>query len=259
VEVERGLYDLANDEGGDVLAESLAFGDEGEEILAGDVLLNDVDVGLAADGLLVLDYLGVGDDLHDFALVVEHGDGLLRQLLSAHVLERVGTPRFLVGAAVDDGEGAGAYDFVGVVEVVQRLSGVHAEQLQVVEHLLLQLEVDHELLVVLVPVRDLYSVPVLVLHLVHRQTLQEHHLEGKGAFLSRLGQDQHILHQHPVNRRHPPPYPDGALEGLLHLGEEVGLFSGGCPYICVEAGVVALEELAVALDPLCELGEGEAA
>lgn len=78
VEVDGGFDDLADDEGRNVLAEPFAFGHEGEQVLAGNVFLDDVDVRLAADGLLVLDDLGMRDHLHDFTLVVEHGDGILR-------------------------------------------------------------------------------------------------------------------------------------------------------------------------------------
>jgi hypothetical protein len=56
---------------------------------------------------------------------------------------------------------------VGAVEVVQRVSLIESEVLEVLQAFLLTLEVKVELLVVFISVIDLESVPVGVLDLVH--------------------------------------------------------------------------------------------
>lgn len=91
MQVDCGLYDLADDESGDVLRESLPLPHVIIQIVAVDILRDDVDMRLAADGLLVLHYLRMGDDLHDFALVVQCGDCLLSQFLCADVFQCEGT------------------------------------------------------------------------------------------------------------------------------------------------------------------------
>jgi hypothetical protein len=59
-------------------------------------------VRFAANGLLVFNYLGVGDDLHDFALVVEGCDGLTGEFLSGDIFEGEGLVGLLGSAAVDN-------------------------------------------------------------------------------------------------------------------------------------------------------------
>lgn len=104
VEVLRGLDDLADDEGADVLREPLAFADVLVQVIAVDVLCDDVDVRLAADRLLVLHDLRVRDYLHDLALVVYARDRLRSQLLSGDVLQRETPAGLLLCAPVHDRE-----------------------------------------------------------------------------------------------------------------------------------------------------------
>jgi hypothetical protein len=199
VQVKRGLNHLADDEGRNVLREAFPALDVLVKVVAVDILSDDVDVRLAADGLLVLDDLRVGDDLHDFALVVEGGDGLRGQLLSADVLQRERPPRLLRSAPVDDRELASPDHLVRTVEVVQRVALVESEALQVAVGLRLGLEVEDELGVVLVPVADLDAATVAVPHLLHLQPLQAHHPHWVPPLLVGVGQDQHVLHQHAVD------------------------------------------------------------
>lgn len=90
MQIDGGLDDLANDEGRDILRQSLPPLHVLVQIITVDILSDYVDVRLAADGLLVLDDLRMRDDLHDLALIIESSDGLTRQFLSADVLEGVG-------------------------------------------------------------------------------------------------------------------------------------------------------------------------
>ena len=90
MQIDGGLDDLANDEGRDVLRQSLPPLHVLVQIVAVYILGNYIDVRLAADGLLVLDDLRMRDDLHDLALIVKGSDGLTRQFFSADVLEGVG-------------------------------------------------------------------------------------------------------------------------------------------------------------------------
>ena len=90
MQIDGGLDDLANDEGRDILRQPLPPLHVLVQIIAVDILGNYIDVRLAADGLLVLDYLRMRNDLHDLALIVKSSDGLTCQFLSADVLEGVG-------------------------------------------------------------------------------------------------------------------------------------------------------------------------
>ena len=105
---------------------------------------------------------------------------------------------------------------------------------------------------------DLNAVSIGVLDLVHGQALQTDHFCRVPPLLVRLRQDEHISNQHPKNG--PGPAPDGDLsaERSLYLAEKVGLRVAVAPDVEVKAGVVALEEFLMALDPLTELCEGEA-
>lgn len=102
MEVERRLYNLANNKRRNILRKPLPPLDILIQIIAVDILSNDVDVSLAADGLLVLDDLRVRDYLHYFTLVVQCGYRLRIQLLGADVLQGEGATRLLGGATVDD-------------------------------------------------------------------------------------------------------------------------------------------------------------
>lgn len=54
-----------------------------------DILSDDVDVSLAANGSLVLHNLRMRNYLHNLALIVEHGYGFFGEFFSAHILEGV--------------------------------------------------------------------------------------------------------------------------------------------------------------------------
>lgn len=259
MQVESGFDDFSDDECRDVLRQSLPLLDVLVEIVAVDVLGDDVDVRLAADGLLVLHYLRMRNDLHDLALVVESGDRLRVQLLSPDVLQRKAAARLLGSAPVDDGEFASADHLVGVVEVVQGVALVLLELLEVAVGLGLRLEVEHEFRVELVAVTDLDSQAFLVAHFLHLQPLQADHPHRRPAVPVGIGQDEQVLDKHAVDWFGGSVGGDSCVEGGGDSGEVSGLRVEGAPDVDVEAGVVAFEEFAVAADPLLELREGEAA
>jgi hypothetical protein len=59
VQIDGGFDDFSNDEGGDVFGQPFPSLHVLVEIVAIDVLGDDIDVRLAADGLLVFDDLGM--------------------------------------------------------------------------------------------------------------------------------------------------------------------------------------------------------
>lgn len=102
VQVYCCLDDLANDEGSNVLRKVLFFSNKLIQVFALDVLSDDVDMCLASDGLLVAHYFRMRDDLHDLALVVQHGNCLTGQLVSANVLQCIGFSCLFISAAIHD-------------------------------------------------------------------------------------------------------------------------------------------------------------
>lgn len=89
MQIDSGLNDLPNDKRRDVLRQPLPPLHVLIQIITVDILSNDVDMRLTADGLLVFDDLRMRDDLHDFTLVVESSDCLACEFLCADVFEGV--------------------------------------------------------------------------------------------------------------------------------------------------------------------------
>lgn len=86
MQVNGGLDNFANNEGRNILRESLPPLDVLIEIISVDILSYDIDMGLAADSLLVFYYLRVRNNLHYFTLIVQSCNCLSIQLLSTDVL-----------------------------------------------------------------------------------------------------------------------------------------------------------------------------
>ena len=76
MQIYSRLYNLPNDECRDILRQSLPPLHVLIQIITVNILSNDVDMCLAADGLLVFDDLRMRNNLHDLALIVKGSDGL---------------------------------------------------------------------------------------------------------------------------------------------------------------------------------------
>lgn len=76
MKIDSRLYNLSNDECRDILRQSLPPLHVLIQIITINILSNDVDMCLAADGLLVFDDLRMRDNLHYLALVIKSSDGL---------------------------------------------------------------------------------------------------------------------------------------------------------------------------------------
>jgi hypothetical protein len=69
MKVYQSFHDITNDEGTFKLVEPGTFTDVLEEILAIDVLSDDIGMGFCVDGLMVFEYLGVIDYFKYLTLV----------------------------------------------------------------------------------------------------------------------------------------------------------------------------------------------
>ena len=146
---------------------------------------------------------------------------------------------------------------MGVVEIVHSVALVQTHQLQVAVSFGLALEVEDTPFVALIPVIEGYSMPMLIVNLLHGETVQAQDLKRVVASLVGTGKDKHIAKKHPVDFLNHALDGCSALKGPFHLPQENRLGVAVAPDVGVEGGVVALKELGVALDPLVEQLESE--